>query len=130
MHPRKNLTSEMRFYDLDFFNDSVDIISTIGKISAVRMPILRLLSAFDDTNPTRLGPALHPRSPPSASSANIAVEPFGSFAEDSENVPGHIMPTLNPLNAQPIIDSAGRGDSEMRRYDIMHRTLHIGMAFC
>lgn len=115
---------------MDFLNDNVEIRSNIGKTSAVSMPILRLLSAFDDTKPTRLGPALHPKSPPSASSANIAVEPFGSFFADSENVPGHIMPTLNPLSAQPIIDSAGSGDSDIIRYDIMHNTEHSGIAFC
>ena len=80
-----------------------------GKMVATRMPIFRLSFAIDDTKPTRLGPALHPRSPPSASSANIAVPPLVSIADEIENVPGHIIPTQKPQIEQPISDSAGLG---------------------
>ena len=101
----------------------------IGKMVATRMPIFRLSSAIDDTKPTRLGPALHPRSPPSASSANIAVPPLVSIADEIENVPGHIMPTQKPQIEQPINDSAGTGESDTSKYAPIHTMHEIGINF-
>ena len=49
---------------------------TTGKIIATSIPALRLSATALDTNPTSVGPPEHPRSPASASSANIAVPPI------------------------------------------------------
>lgn len=47
----------------------------IGKITAKRIPIFKLSLNALDTIPTIVGPAEQPKSPPSASNANIAVPP-------------------------------------------------------
>ena len=101
----------------------------IGKIVATRMPTFRSSFAIDDTKPTRLGPALHPRSPPSASSANIAVPPLVSIVDEIENVPGHIIPTQKPQIEQPISDSAGIGESDTTKYAPIHTMQEIGINF-
>ena len=87
----------------------------IGKIVATRMPTFRLSFAIDDTKPTRLGPALHPRSPPSASSANIAVPPVGNLSDEILMVPGHIIPTEKPQTIQPIKPAIGFDETEASR---------------
>ena len=101
----------------------------IGKTVATRMPTFRLSFAIDDTKPTRLGPALQPRSPPSASSANIAVPPLVSIADEIENVPGHIIPTQKPQIEQPISDRAGIGESDTTKYAPIHTMQEIGINF-
>ena len=105
------------------------IRSITGNRVATKIPIFRLLFAHDDTNPTILGPAVQPRSPPSASSANIAVPPLVSIADEIEKVPGHIIPTQNPQIEQPISDSAGIGESDTIKYAAMHTTHEIGINF-
>lgn len=100
-----------------------------GNAVANSIPTFRSLLNADDTKPTTLGPAEQPKSPPSASSANIAVEPVGSLDAEIENVPGHIIPTLNPHNAQPASDIAGTGDNATTIYDAIHTADAIGIIF-
>ena len=94
-----------------------------------KIPVLRLSEKREDTKPTTDGPEQQPKSPPSASRANIAVEPFGSDFAESENVPGHIIPTLKPHRAHPISDNTGMGESEIKRYEAMQRTVDAVIAF-
>ena len=65
--------------------------------------------------PTKVGPPEHPTSPPSASSANIAVPPFDNEADALLKVPGHIMPTDSPQTAHAMRLTAGIGISEIPR---------------
>ena len=103
--------------------------SRIGKIEAVNIPTFRLSEKLDETKPTTDGPALHPKSPPNAKRANIAVEPFGNALVEIENVPGHIIPTLKPQIAHPTREINGIGDSEIIAYETKQRIVHIFMAF-
>ena len=70
--------------------------SRIGNTIAAKIPIRRLFPRLLETNPASVGPPEHPRSPASASSANIAVPPPRIDADAILNVPGHIIPTENP----------------------------------
>ena len=94
-----------------------------------KIPVLRLSEKRDDTKPTTDGPEQQPKSPPSASRANIAVELLGSDFAESENVPGHIIHTLKPHSAQPISDNTGVGESEIKRYEAMQSTVEAVIAF-
>ena len=78
--------------------------NSIGKITANRMPVLRSSCAKPATHPTTPGPRAQPTSPARASSANIVVPPRGIVAAALLNVPGHIIPTDNPQNAQQTKD--------------------------
>ena len=87
----------------------------IGKIIAAVSPIFRSPPAAPETAPTSVGPVEQPRSPASASSANIAVPPDGYFAAARLSVPGHMMPAARPHSAQPTSEIAGNGASEASR---------------
>ena len=92
-----------------------------GKTTAARIPALRLSLKWLATNPTREGPAEHPKSPARARKTNIAVFPPGIAATDLLNVAGHRIPTDKPVKAQPINPTKGLGTMEMHKYDAMHR---------
>ena len=79
-----------------------------GKPIPARTPAFRFSPAFCDTVPTIAGPSAPPRSPASASSANIAVPPVGSVLEEMLIEPGHIIPTEKPHRMHPIRPSIGR----------------------
>ena len=90
-------------------------IITIEKIIPDNIPIFRSFPAHSETNPTIVGPKLHPRSPARARIANITVlPPLISFAARLY-VPGHITPTDHPHIAHPTRDKKGSGESEMIR---------------
>lgn len=82
----------------------------MGKTAATRNPFFRSPPAAPDTNPTDIGPIVPPRSPASAKKANIAVPPLGQAREERLRVPGHMIPTENPHNAQPAIPATGYAD--------------------
>ena len=82
---------------------------------AARIPILRLFPTLLDTKPASVGPPEQPRSPASASNANIAVPPPLMDAEAMLNVPGHMIPTENPQTAQPTRLSIGTGTKAIQR---------------
>ena len=83
------------------------ITSRIGKITAKSMPVFKLLLNLPEIIPTKAGPAEQPKSPPRASSANIAVPPFGIDADALLKLPGHIMPTDSPQTEQKKRLTAG-----------------------
>lgn len=86
-----------------------------GKTTADRSPALRLSPKALDTNPTVVGPNEQPVSPAKASSANIAVPPFGHFSEARLKVPGHIAPTDNPHIPHPINERIATGERDAKR---------------
>lgn len=105
-------------YQLCQHDRRCNIISTAittGKTIATSIPALRLSAAALDTNPTSVGPPEHPRSPASASSANIAVPPFFRATEALLNVPGHMIPTDRPQIPHPTSDRNGIGDATINR---------------
>ena len=65
--------------------------------------------------PTRVGPPEQPKSPNSASRANMAVPPLGRLREATLMVPGHKMPTDRPHRPQPSRASSGLGDNAASR---------------
>ncbi len=76
--------------------------NAIGKITAARIPLLRLSPYTPETKPASVGPEEQPRSPASASRANRAVPPCRMEATAILKVPGHMIPTERPQSAQPI----------------------------
>ena len=78
----------------------IPVNNSTGNITPARIPIFKLSPILLDTIPTRVGPPEHPRSPPSAKSANMAVPPFGRAAAALLKEPGHIIPTESPQTAQ------------------------------
>lgn len=84
-------------------------------MAAAIIPILRLPEAAAEIYPTRAGPPEHPRSPPKAISANMAVPPFFISAEALLKLPGHMIPTDSPQTAQPARDKRGDGDRLMHK---------------
>ena len=71
-------------------------------------------SRFDtesETRPQISGPTEHPMSPPSASSANIAVPPRSKRSAASEMTPGQRRLTPSPQSAHPNSDSRGNGEN-------------------
>lgn len=82
---------------------------------AARIPACSVFPKALDTNPTRVGPEEHPRSPARASMANMTVPPRRIEAEALLNVPGHMIPTENPQMAQQISSMKGTGISEIPR---------------
>lgn len=80
-----------------------------GNITPAKIPIFRLSFNTPDIKPTSVGPPEHPKSPPNAKRANIAVPPLGSVADALLNVPGHIIPTESPVIAQHTKLKAGIG---------------------
>ena len=97
--------------------------SKTGNTTANKIPAFKLSSIAPEIIPTSVVPPEHPRSPPSASSANIAVPPAGSDAAALLKVPGHRMPTDRPQMAQAIRLTAGTGTKTIVRYDAMHKML-------
>ena len=98
-------------------------MSSTGKTAAARIPRLISPSHRSETAPTREGPAEQPRSPASASMANIAVPPPRRDAEALLNVPGQRMPTEMPLRAHPKRLSSGDGAALIKRYARMQKEL-------
>lgn len=84
-------------------------------MTPAKIPIFRLPPVTLDTIPTRVGPPEQPRSPPKASSANMAVPPFGRDEDALLKVPGHIIPTESPETAQAKRLIMGLGTREMHR---------------
>lgn len=68
-----------------------------------------------DTAPTTVGPPEHPRSPPRARNANMAVPPFGIAADALLKVPGHMIPTESPQTAQAARLRSGLGKRAIPR---------------
>ena len=97
-------------------------INNTGKTIAVNIPRRRLPENALETNPTRVGPPEHPKSPASASIANRTVPPLFIAADALLKVPGHIIPTENPQIAQPISPTIGTGTREMHKYEATHST--------
>ena len=89
--------------------------SKTGNIVPARIPSLRLSSKESDTIPTSAGPPEHPKSPPRARRANIAVPPFGMAAAALLKLPGHMIPTESPQRAQDIRLNCGSGNSAIPR---------------
>ena len=56
-----------------------------------------------------------PKSPAKAKNANIAVPPLGHFCAEILMVPGHIIPTEAPQNAQPASPKTGMDDKDAVR---------------
>ena len=96
---------------------SKQIISVTGKIIAVKIPVFIFPSAIPDTAPTREGPDEHPKSPASASKANIAVPPVRREAAALLKVPGHIIPTEAPHKAHPTRLIIGEGVRLISKYE-------------
>ena len=82
---------------------------------AERMPIRRLFWKVLETAPAKVGPPEQPRSPASASRANMAVPPPLMEAAALLKVPGQRMPTEKPQTAQPTSPATGLGIREMQR---------------
>lgn len=99
----------------------VHITSRAGKITAKRMPIFKLSLNLLEIIPTKVGPAEQPKSPPSASRANIAVPPFVIAADALLKLPGHIIPTESPLIAHAIRLITGELIKAIHRYEITHK---------
>lgn len=118
----------------DTFSELINILTTnrekvhnpannnTGKTIAVNIPRRRLPENALETNPTRVGPPEHPKSPASASIANRTVPPLFMAADALLKVPGHIIPTENPQIAQPISPTIGTGTREMHKYEATHST--------
>ena len=100
---------------LFFAHRKMPMSSRIGKATPARMPSFRLSPRVPETKPTTVGPPPQPTSPPSASSANMAVPPLGSAEDALLKVPGHMMPTDRPHRAQNTRLSPGTGSSETPR---------------
>ena len=86
-----------------------------GKQIPKKMPIFRLSEKALEMKPTIVGPPEQPRSPAKAKNANMSVPPRRRTADALLNVPGHMIPTESPHNAQPIRLITGFGTSEIRR---------------
>lgn len=82
---------------------------------AARIPFFRLSDAILEIYPTSEGPPEHPKSPASASNANMAVPPFLIAADALLKLPGHIIPTDNPQIPHPTSDKNGEGEREIHR---------------
>ena len=88
------------------------MIMTIGNKVAKSNPILRLPPTASAIFPVTAGLIVAPKSPANAKKANNAVPPFGHFCVEMLIVPGHIIPTANPHNAQPASPIIEMRDSE------------------
>ena len=106
---------------------SKQIISVMGKIIAVKMPTFIFPLATSEIAPTREGPEEQPKSPASASKANIAVPPLRREAAALLNVPGHIMPTEAPHSAHPIRLIIGEGVRLISKYEKIQRAVLISI---
>ena len=69
---------------------------------AQRIPFCRFPSKSVAAKPAREGPEEHPRSPESASNANMVVPPNFTLSVARENVPGQKIPTEKPQTIHPI----------------------------
>ena len=65
-----------------------------------------------EKRPTIDGPIVAPRSPAKAKNANMAVPPAGHLCAEILIVPGHMIPTEIPHNAQPANPMIGVEDKE------------------
>lgn len=99
------------------------IRSRTGNTMPANTPVFKFPPEALETRPTRVGPPPQPRSPASARNANIDVPPFFISLEAVLNVPGHKIPTDNPHRAQPIKPRTGNGESEIRRYEPIHKIM-------
>lgn len=88
---------------------------TIGKTAATRNPFLRLSPNELETALIIVGPAVQPRSPPKANSANIMPPPFGILPAARLNVPGQKIPQAKPQTEQAINAITGFGTSEIHK---------------
>ena len=86
-----------------------------GKMTAAVSPAFRLELKASATSPVSVGPPEQPRSPPSASSANIAVPPLSQLREASVKLPGHMAPTANPTTPHPASPIKGTGERTLIR---------------
>ena len=93
------LTSPFR-YSLSIRRTQQSMIH--GNTIPHKIPLCRSFPNKADTFPAIVGPTPHPRSPASASNANISVPPFLSLAAERLKVPGQKIPTENPHSIQPI----------------------------
>ena len=84
-------------------------------MTAERIPFFKSSDAAPEMYPTSEGPPEHPRSPASASKANMAVPPFLIAADALLKLPGHMIPTDNPQTPHPKRDKRGEGEREMHR---------------
>ena len=80
---------------------------TTGNTAAKAKPALISEPNASAILPVSDGPDVQPISPAKASIANIAVPPIGIALLARLNVPGHIIPTESPHNAQPARDKRG-----------------------
>ena len=116
-----------------FFNIAkITTPSIIGNTIALKIPIFKLASKPCATVPTKVGPREHPKSPASASNANIAVPPVGKETDAKLNVPGHIIPTEKPQTAQPSNPKIGYGeiDATIAATHLMLAATAIGLGSC
>ena len=88
----------------------------MGKIIAAPIPILILPPVADMIAPAIVGPPEHPRSPASASKANMSVPPFFTPDEAMLNVPGQKIPTAKPASPQPSSVITGFCTNTITRY--------------
>ena len=79
---------------------------TAGKTAPTRIPVRRLPPVAPDTKPATAGPTAQPRSPPSASRANMGVPPFLIVFDAMEKVPGQKIPTEKPQIPQAKSETA------------------------
>lgn len=93
----------------------IPIRSRTGKMIAARIPLWRSFPNLLEMSPAKVGPPLHPRSPASASRANIVVPPPRIAAEALLKLPGQRIPTEKPHAAQPASPRKGTGISEIQR---------------
>ena len=98
-----------------FLSKNIPAINKIGNMTAARIPFFRSSEAILEIYPTSEGPPEHPRSPASASKANMAVPPFLIAADALLKLPGHIIPTDNPQIPHHIRERTGEGESEIHR---------------
>lgn len=89
--------------------------NNIGNPIEASSPALRSLLNTDATLPVTYGPREQPKSPEKANNANNAVPPYLICFDANENVPGHIIPTEKPHNAQPTNPIIADEDKEAKR---------------
>ena len=104
-----------------FLHKYIPKSNKIGKIVPTKIPIRILSLSLPETKPTRVGPAVQPRSPPRARSAKSAVPPLLIEAEALLKLPGHIIPTERPQSAHPIRPTTLFGTRLIVRYETIHK---------
>ena len=105
------------FYEYFFsdFKKNRQQSKIMGKMTEQRIPYCRSPPKTAAMSPATEGPEEHPRSPDSASRANMVVPPNLTLSVARENVPGQKMPTEKPQMIHPMSARTGSGERPMMR---------------